>query len=69
MKAETLKVQIQSAREATNAWKKINHIPEQSLSHLDKEEDSVEGEWSKEAAEEEARFEGEEGEVSGCKED
>ena len=37
--------------------------------HLDKEEDSVEGERSKETAEEETRFEGEEGEVGSCKED
>ena len=57
MKAETLKVQIQSPTDATKALKKSNQISKQSLSHLDKEEDSIEGERSKETADEESRFE------------
>ena len=47
----------------------INQIPKKLLYHLNKEEDSIEGEWSKETADEETRFEGEEGEMCCCKED
>ena len=69
MKAETLKVQIQSAMDATNACTKSIKSQEQLLYNLNKEEDSIEGEWSKETAVKDARFEGEEGEVRRCKED
>ena len=37
--------------------------------YLNKEEDSIEGEWSKETADEETRLKGEEGKVGCCKED
>ena len=43
--------------------------PKKSPNHLNKEEDSIEGEWSKETADEETRLEGEEGKVGCCKED
>ena len=47
----------------------INQISSKILHHLNKEEDSIEGEWSKETANEETRFEGEEDEVGSYEED
>ena len=48
---------------------KINQIPRAITLHLNKEEDSIEGEWSKETADKDVRLEGEKGEVRRCKED